>query len=134
VVRADRALVALVAAIAREKPLVLISCADLPGEAVRKVIAAVASARLGWPLVVSADLGLTKRHGALFPHVAATLGLPPEVIPHIGDSLVSDVAPAAEAGLWTLRWPRSPEWRLARRAADRIARAQSRRAGMIPRG
>jgi len=42
-------------------------------------------------IVVSCEVGFPKPSPAIFQHTAAKLGLPPEAILHVGDSLVMDV-------------------------------------------
>jgi predicted HAD superfamily hydrolase len=81
------------------------------------------------PLFISADCNMTKRdRGALFDHVARTLGLPPNRILHIGDNKASDVVKAAERGFRTFHYdePRRPPRRKGISGAESLGR------GLIP--
>ncbi|MFN8722306.1 MAG: HAD-IA family hydrolase [Rhodospirillales bacterium] len=133
-VRPDRALAALLVRLARDRPVVLTSDMYLPAAAVRRVLATAVPDLAGLPLFVSGEIGLTKRHGHLFGHVAAALDLPPAAILHVGDNPLADVRRAREAGFRALWWPRPWWWRRALAAQDRLVRWRLRRAGAIPRG
>jgi len=54
-------------------------------------------------IVVSCEVGFTKPSPVIFEHAAKRLGLAPEVMLHVGDSLEHDVKGAAAAGFQT-RW------------------------------
>ena len=65
--------------------------------------------RCGYPpgtcVFTSADLGLGKHTGRMFPAIAEALGCRPADIVHIGDNPVSDLANAEAAGFRTVHLP-----------------------------
>jgi len=105
-------LAALLIRLGREKPVVFTSDMYLPGHALAGILAALVPDLAGLPLFVSSDLGLTKRHGTLFPHLAAVSSLAPQDILHVGDNPVSDLVRPRAAGLEAMLLPRSLGWRL----------------------
>ena len=133
-VRADPVMMAVATDLMGRKPVVLVSDMYLPATAVRRVLATAAPTLADLPLFVSADVELTKRHGALYGHVAAALDLEPREILHVGDNPRADVARAREAGLQAVWRPRPWWWRQCHRLADGWVRWRLRRAGAIPRG
>lgn len=73
-------------------------------------------AHLG-PLVISEEIGIRKPRGEIFAAVHEALGLAPDEVLHVGDSLEADVAGAAAIGMktvWLTRRIRDPEAALAR--------------------
>jgi putative hydrolase of the HAD superfamily len=58
-------------------------------------------------IVVSCDAGFTKPSPVIFELAATRLGLPPDAILHVGDSLELDVLGARSAGMQALRICRS---------------------------
>ncbi len=130
-VRADGRLTSLLRIQAAGKPVVFVSDMYLSGADVRRILVAVVPALADLPLFVSADVGLTKRHGHLFAHVAAALDLPPDAVLHVGDNPHADVLRAREAGFRTLWRPRPWWWRRTLAVRDRLVRRRLRRAGTI---
>lgn len=49
-------------------------------------------------IVISCDVGFPKPSPVIFEHTSKKLGVPPELILHVGDSLETDVAGAQSAG------------------------------------
>jgi FMN phosphatase YigB (HAD superfamily) len=91
--------------------LVFLSDTVLPGAWVAEILRACGYGE-AVEVVTSADAGRSKHSGRLFAHLAATLGLRPADILHIGDNPVSDGANARAAGFATLTLPpprRPPE-------------------------
>jgi putative hydrolase of the HAD superfamily len=58
-------------------------------------------------IVVSREVGAAKPARAIFDHAVRKLGLPPETVLHVGDSLSMDVRGAQAAGLSALRLNRA---------------------------
>lgn len=58
-------------------------------------------------IVVSREVGVSKPSRAIFQHAVRLLGLPPEAVLHVGDSLLMDVRGARAAGLSALRLNRA---------------------------
>ena len=111
----------------REKPVVFTSDMYLPGHALVGIMAALVPELADLPLYVSSDLGLTKRHGTMFPHLAAVSSLAPQGILHVGDNPVSDVARPRAAGLEAMLLPRSLGWRLLHGLRHKRARTRLKR-------
>lgn len=130
-VRPNRRLAAALADLCREKPVVLTSDMYLPAAAIRRVLAAAVPVLADLPLFLSAEIGLTKRHGALFGHAAAAMGVRPGEILHLGDHPVSDVLRPREAGLAAAWTPRSRLWRAGLGLGDTWVRWRLRRAGAL---
>jgi HAD superfamily hydrolase (TIGR01549 family) len=59
-------------------------------------------------LATSDDWGVAKPDVAFFHKLVAVSGHPPDEIAYVGDRLDNDIAPAAEAGLWTVQLRRGP--------------------------
>jgi FMN phosphatase YigB (HAD superfamily) len=78
------------------------SAADL-----RRLLDAVVGEHPVAAVYTSADIGITKHSGALFPAVACREGLEPGQILHVGDNDHADVRMATEAGWSALHIPRS---------------------------
>ncbi|GLS42680.1 hypothetical protein GCM10007884_06650 [Methylobacterium brachythecii] len=85
-------------------------------------------------IYTSADLGATKRSGALFPALLRAEGVRADQVLHIGDDALADVAMASAAGLKTLHLVRPRHIRI-RRKADavraRVERVLSHRNGFL---
>ena len=56
----------------------------------------------------SSDHGLSKFSGRLYSHVAATEGVAPSDIVHVGDDLLADIWSARSAGVRAVRWQPQP--------------------------
>ena len=110
-VRLNTPLASLLLRLARDREVVFASDMYLSGEALRRLLAAKAPRLAGFPLFVSSDLGLTKRHGTLFPHLAEAMGVAPGAILHTGDNRLSDVENPQAAGFSAVFLPRSWPWR-----------------------
>jgi FMN phosphatase YigB (HAD superfamily) len=113
-IAACQAVLALKAALATRpagQPLLFVSDSPLPGPWIAEILVAC-----GYPadiaVISSADAGVSKHSGRLFPVVAARLGLDPARIIHIGDNPHSDGRNARAAGFATVALPppgRPPE-------------------------
>ena len=67
-------------------------------------------------MVISEEIGLCKPRSEIFAAVADRLGVAPDEIAHVGDSLEADVAGAAAVGqrtVWLTRRVADPEAALA---------------------
>ena len=60
-------------------------------------------------LYLSSSVGVTKKSGHLFRHIAKEADTPPQKILHIGDTVKTDIIPAKEAGLETFFVPKSAQ-------------------------
>jgi len=69
----------------------------------RPLLAALGLAEFFEVIVVSGEVGWHKPDARLFDHAAGQLGLPPNRILHVGDSLEEDVRGAGRAG-WQAVW------------------------------
>jgi len=69
----------------------------------RPLLAALGLAEFFEVIVVSGEVGWHKPDPRLFDHAAGQLGLPPDRILHVGDSLEEDVRGAGRAG-WQAVW------------------------------
>jgi predicted HAD superfamily hydrolase len=126
-VTVNAGLAALLIRLRREKPVVFSSDMYLPGHALVGIMAALVPELADLPLYVSSDLGRTKRHGTLFPHLVAVSSLAPQDILHVGDNPVSDVARPRAAGLEAMLLPRSLGWRLLHGLRHKRARIRLKR-------
>lgn len=133
-VRRHRRLTAALTELRRHKPVVLTSDMYLPGSAIRRILAAATPSLADLPLFVSADVGLTKRYGELFHHMAAAMGVAPAGILHLGDHPVSDVERARQTGLNAAWLPRPWWWRTVLHWRERRIRRRLSRAGMLRHG
>jgi len=86
--------------------IVLVSDMYLDGPAIAGLVSDVTGRReLFADIVSSADTVVSKQSGRLFPHLLATRGLDAARCVHIGDSLVSDIRPARDAGMGFVHFP-----------------------------
>ena len=136
VVGVNASLVALLLRLRREKPVVFLSDMYLSGNALTGIMAALVPELADLPLFVSSDLGLTKRHGTVFPHFVSTCSLMPQDVLHVGDNPISDFSRARAAGLNAMLLPRGLMWRIVhgvrRRRARRKLMQTILRKGMEP--
>ncbi|MFN3261381.1 MAG: HAD-IA family hydrolase [Pikeienuella sp.] len=109
----------LAALAAAGKRLVAVSDMYLPEAALSALLERAGLLGRFERVFVSSEAGWTKKGGRLFPLVAASLGLPPERILHVGDRMEADVAPAEAAGMRAAHLLDRP--RLAAREAARLA-------------
>ncbi len=117
--RADPEAAALLDRLAgRGLRLVAVTDMHLPRAAIERLLEGLGLGGRFERVFVSAETGWTKKGGRLFPLVAATLGLSPERILHVGDRVEADLAPARAAGLMALRRHDPP--RFAAREAARL--------------
>lgn len=130
-VRANAGLATLIAAAARSKPVTLTSDMYLRGAHLAPVLHRHLPQLSHLPLLVSSDLGASKRRGDMFALVAARLALPAAAILHLGDDPVADIRNAERAGCRAVWWPRSRSWRLAHALRRRLTRWMLRRRAMI---
>ncbi len=89
-------------ALQQGKPVIICTDTYLPSAAIKSLVV-----KTGYPaslrVFASNEIGCTKKHGTLFPHVARELGFASEEILHIGDNANSDVRKAEAAGWKALR-------------------------------
>ncbi len=120
--RPNRALLARVARRSATIRLVLVSDMYLSAADIRRLFECHAPALVNLPLYVSSEAGRSKRRGDLYPFVAASEGMAPGAILHVGDHPQHDVATARAAGFRALYLPRPALWRLVNRLRDRAVR------------
>ena len=92
------------------------------GETARAVVAEAGFTPHLHALLVSDEVGIRKPRPEIFEASARALGLSPNEVLHVGDSLEADVAGAASIGMrtvWLTRRIRDPEAQLARYAGPR---------------
>ncbi|MBC8035605.1 MAG: hypothetical protein H7X89_00080 [Rhizobiales bacterium] len=131
VLTANRALVAGLAEIACAKRLILSTDMYLPEPAIRALLAQLTPDLAALPLLVSSDLGATKRSGTLFGLLPQRFGACPREILHAGDNKAADVEQARAAGLHAQWLPRSLAFRLNLAVKDRVLRRTLRRKGWL---
>ena len=73
-------------------PVVLLSDFYIGAAELTRILSEAAGTPLPWPLVVSVDVGMSKRMGGLFERVRKEHGVRPEKHLHMGDNPVADVA------------------------------------------
>jgi glycosyltransferase involved in cell wall biosynthesis/FMN phosphatase YigB (HAD superfamily) len=56
-------------------------------------------------LFLSCEIGVTKKHGTVFDHIASALDVAPSAIVHFGDNAISDVKRAEAAGWKAMKTP-----------------------------
>jgi putative hydrolase of the HAD superfamily len=76
-------------------------------ERLRPLLGQLGLAKYFEVIIISNEIGFTKPSPVIFEHTAKKLGLAPEFILHVGDSLESDVAGAKSAGFKALLIDRS---------------------------
>ncbi len=76
-------------------------------ERLRPLLAQLGLAKYFEVIIISNEIGFTKPSPVIFEHAAKKLGLAPEFILHVGDSLESDVAGAKSGGFKSLLIDRS---------------------------
>ncbi|SDT58342.1 HAD family hydrolase [Bradyrhizobium canariense] len=114
--------------------IVAVSDTTLPSEAVSELIQHFHGPDLIDRVYSSADHGLTKRDGDLFPAVAQAENVSPEKMAHIGDDFLADVQAPSAKGIAAYHTPRRPYHRYVRSAngalteAGRFARRRARAA------
>ena len=71
-------------------------------ERLRPLLEQLGLAKYFEAIIISSEVGFTKPSPVIFEHTAKKMGLAPEFILHVGDSLESDVAGAKSAGFKAL--------------------------------
>ncbi len=104
------------------KTIVYISDMYLSGVDVADLIAHHVPAHPFHAGFLSSDIGLTKRGGLLFDHVAAAINIPAPNILHLGDSHHADVQMPIQRGLRALHTPRPPHWQRLKTLRERLTR------------
>ncbi len=109
------------------KPVILISDMYLDSAAIAGLVATVTRrGKLFDRVFSSAEAGASKRSGGLYGKVAKQMGIAPERILHIGDSLPGDVRQARNAGWRALHFPIARAEKAARTSALAAFLAQMR--------
>jgi FMN phosphatase YigB (HAD superfamily) len=85
----------------RGRRVAFVSDMYLPAAFIRSFLQDFGICCPGDPIFVSSECGVTKHSGALFQHVAATLGAAPRAIEHVGDNEHSDFAVPQRLGIRT---------------------------------
>lgn len=130
-VTANRNLATLCTEITATKPVVLTSDMYLPAAALHAILQRQLPELASLPLVVSSDVGATKRSGHLFSWLAEHFGVPASTILHVGDNIQADVQMATMAGIQACWTPRSRIYRAILSFRDTRIRQRLYRQGWI---
>lgn len=88
------------------KTIIVVSDFPWPSEALMRLLGALGGQDCVDRIYSSGEIGLTKRHGALFEHVARAEGVEPGAIFHLGDDWTADVERPQRLGVSAVHRPR----------------------------